>query len=323
MKRFIKVILSLIILFATSGKAVALNAFEQNAQKQMNDYLRSHNYETRIMKDDNSINFMVGENIYWLTFKGDASGVLYTLHRRPIRLGEKNTSRTELNRLREKALNAAASMNAANDYKAYLKGNQVEFEFPVYATSPVEYQKVFNKVLSSLKRISMADFESEMKKATHTTDSIHRYWENYAPDKFVVRQPAYSNKPVIKPKGRVMASNPVVRSVDMGGRVLIPYGEIIYQDKMQFIQPRLTVMTDKPDTYRMSVKIINPDGKTMVSAKDDDMTLILPVEIGKKEKEIEFGTFGSTNNSTWKPGKYTLVFFSEGEEVARQTVNIL
>lgn len=169
----------------------------------------------------------------------------------------------------------------------------------------------------------MKDFESKMKVATVTTDSIHNYWQNYAPDRIVIRQPVHTAELVQRPKGKVSISNPVVRSVDRNGATLIPYGEVMYQDRMQFIQPKVNIVADKPDNYRLSYKVLNPDGKMLAPSKDAVATVEFSSEVGKKEKELQFPSFGTPDNKSWKPGKYTIIFLVEDEEIGRQSVNIL
>lgn len=328
MKHLIKNIIPALMLILIPGTANSLNNYEQMAQKSMNEFLKRRNYETKILEKDQSINFMVNGNLFWLTFEGNANGMLYTLHRRPIKLTE-NTPAEEAAQLREKAVYAANAMNAANPYKAYLNGDKVEFEFPVYALSPVEYQAIFPLILKKLDEVKLDKFKVLMNEAARVTDSIHNYWKGstgtaVAKNRLVVKQPVSStshNAP--KNPGKVVLSNPLIQSVDKRGDVLVPYGEILYQDKMQFMQPKISASADKGNIFELGVQIITPDGKTMVPAIEEDMSLTTSIELGKKEKVVEFGSFGSAEEPIWKPGKYTVIFFVNGEEALRQTVNIL
>ncbi len=328
MKNLIKNIIPALMLLLIPGSAYSLNNYELVAQKSMNEYLKKRNYETKILEKDQSINFMVNGNLFWLTIEGNANHMLYTLHRRPIKLTE-NATPEEAALLREKAIYAVNAMNIANPYKSFLNGDKVEFEFPVYALSPGEYQAVFPMILKKLDEVSMDNFKLRMLAATQTTDSIHNYWQGSggaisAKDRLVVKQPVTtSSHNAKKTSGKTALSNPLIQSVDKRGNVLVPYGEILYQDKIQFLQPKISASSDKNNFYELGVQIVTPDGKIMVPSIEEDMTMTISAELGKKEKVVEFGSFGSAEEAIWKPGKYTVIFFVNGEEALRQTVNIL
>lgn len=329
MKNLLKNIGIALILLMIPGSALSLNNYELSAQKSMNEYLKRKNYETKILENDQSINFMVNGNLFWLTVEGNANGILYTLHRRPIKLTKNSTSKEEAALLCEKAIYAVNAMNAVNPYKTYLKGDRIEFEFPIYAITPGEYQTIFPIVLKKLNEVNQDHFRLRMEEATITTDSIHNYWQssagaNFVKDRLVVKQPVSSlNRKTKKADSKTILSTPLIQSVDKYGNVLIPYGEILYQDKMQFMQSKISASADKNDFYELSVQIITPDGKTMVPSAEDNMTITTEFKLGKKENIVEFTPFGSVDEVIWKPGKYTVIFFVNNEEALRQTVNIL
>ena len=308
-----------------AGSASAFNSFEKLAQKNMDTYLRNHqNYETKIIEKDQSLNFMVGENIFWITFEGDADGMLYTLHRRPIRLESKDISEKELNMRKEKALRVISKMNSENPFKAVLRGNQVDFEFPVYASGGAEYQKVFPIVLKTLNTVSLDSFTEEMKKMTLESDSVQPIGETMQTRNIiVVEQPSSLSGQVARSNGKVTMSNPMFQSVDKRGNVLIPYGDLLYQDNMQFLQASVEALADKGEQYTLSLQIVTPDGKTFVPSNDADMTVTQMADLSKKEKTVTFFPFGSDNNLIWKPGKYTVIFYVNGNEAIRRSINIL
>lgn len=322
MKNLKKFALAAACVMCVSGSGFAWNQFEKTAQNEINNYLRK-NYDTRVRDDDHSVNFVVDKNIYWLTFEGDANGMLYTLHRRPIKLSKEGQSASELNELRENATFAASRINGEKPYKVFVKGDQVQFEMPVFAASPEDYKKIFPRVLSTLRSINQDDFKRVMKQSEVVTDSIHNHWQNYAPGKIVVSQPQTQSPSSAVVGGYVQMFEPLVSSVDANGMTLIDYNKPLYRDKLKFAKARVVAKTDKAGTYNMALKIVNPDGKVLVPNKNSSYTVSMPVELSKKDKTIEFAPFGSNDSKLWKPGTYTFVFFVDGKEMMRQqfTVN--
>lgn len=320
-----KLAFAALITASVSGTCSALNTFEQHAQTQMKEFL-DKTYDTRIRNDDQSINFMVGENLFWLTMEGNATSMLFTLHRRPIRLDDvKTMTDEELSIEKERAIYAADELSANNPYKAFLRGNRVEFEFPVYATSAVEYKKVFHAVLESLNKVSLKEFKELMAKAKITIEGRKALNPKKAKsDKMVLQQPVrMPNTGGQKQDANVKISRISVRSVDKAGNESIPYGEMMYQNRLQFLQSKLMATADKAGYYEIGMQIINPQGQLMVPSENSDMTAVVTTELKRGNKDIVFDPFGSEDVSVWEPGTYTLVYFVNGKEVFRQPINVL
>lgn len=304
------------------GQAYAWNSFESNAQKEINTYLRK-NHDTRLRDDDHSVNFVIDGNIYWITFEGDANGMLYTLHRRPIKLSEKDQKAEDFNARRENAVYAVDRINATKPYKAFIQGDQVMFEMPVFAATPDDYKKIFPRVLRTMKEINVDDFKRTMNQVKVVTDSVHKHWSGYAPGRQVVPQPSDFKPSVTQTDGTVRLSSPLVSSIDRAGNLLIDYNQPIYRDKVKFMQVKVKANATKAGNYTLGLKIINPKQETMVPSKNHSSSVIMPVELPKKEKEVIFAPFGSTENGVWVPGEYTLVFTVDGKEMLRQKINVM
>lgn len=318
-----KTVIAGLCVFTGIGSAFAFNTFEQLAQKQMREYLKERNYDTRVREDDHSLNFLVGENLFWLTFEGDANGMLYTLHRRPIKFDGEKRREAEVKRDCEDALRVVSIINAEQTYKAYLEGTKVNFEFPVYASSASEYQKVFPKVLKTLNSVNMDDFKKEMKQARSTNEELAKRMVGESLGCIVVEQPRKSGPNMVGEKGGVEVEALDVCAVDKNDKVVYPYGEYIYQDKLQFLKPRLKLSALKPGNYNIGIQIITPDDMVMVPEMGERMTMSALVEIGKKAQTIEFDSFGTTEPGFWENAPYKIVIFVDGKEVHSQTVKVL
>ena len=323
MKNLTKAALAGLCLMMACGSSHAFNVYEKTAQTQMNSYLNSLNYDTQIKQDDQSINFMVGENIFWLTVEGDKDGMLYTLHRRPIKLDEIGKDKNALDSMKEDAIRSAVSISAKNPYKAYVDGYKVKFEFPVYASSVAEYKKVFPLVLKSLNKVSMKQFDEEMKNAKKSNNSNGNSKVSDSLDCIVLEQPEKSKSSTAK-SGDVYVNGIDISSVDKSGQVLIDYDDIKYRDKMQFMKPRIKVSANKEGRYSIGVKIYNPDGKLLVPAKGEKLTMVCDVDLRKKPQIVELDSFGTSDSSFWQGNKnYKVVIVYDGKDIDSREFTIL
>ena len=323
------IVAALLGLFITNT-ANALNPAETFAQTAFRQYLTSIGIANDIDKKDNSVNFLQRENrddvLYWVTFEsvGNAN-ILYTLHRRPIKMestestAEKNARRIEIASL------AVNYMNANNPFKAYVNGNKVEFVYPILASSPDDYAKVFKKALESMKNAKKS-YDACHERAKIKTDSIHNYWTENNPNTIVVKQ---NGSAATQQSNNLTISSVEFRNVNDKNTVISDYGQSIRKSELQFIQPQVTIKATSKGVYHIGVVIITPDGKTLVPSNDTKRTILTTTEVDKKDKAIDLGIFGakggklSNDKDLWQAGEYQVIFYENDREIKRTSFNVL
>ena len=288
---------------------------EKNAQKVVNDYLTNElGYTTKITADDNAVNFQAKGVLFWITFEESDKGILYTLHRRPIKMESPNDNNEKNSRRIENAIQTANLMNAVNAYKTYVTGNKVDFVFPVYAESAAEYTKVFPMVFKSLGN-AKDSFDSLYDRGKEKSDSIHEYWAVNDPNSIVVPQP---QKPNILSTPNLTISEVDFRIVDENGAEISPYGKSIRKSELLFIQPQVTVSASKKGVYHIGMTITTPDGRIMLPSVKADRTAVTTCEVDKKPTAVPLATFGSKDGDIWEAGEYKVVFY-EGNNILKET----
>lgn len=310
--------LSLLMCMFLVGNAFALTPKEKAAQTALRKYLQDNNVNSKIDSRDNSVNFQYKSKLFWVTFQENSKGVLYTLHRSPIKMESEKQSREKNARRNEIAIVASNYMNAGNDYKAYVSDNRVEFVFPVFAATPEDYTKVFMNILMSMDNVQ-DDFDRNYTRAKMFTDSVHRYWSNNDTSVIIVPQ----NNTQFVSSNNLTISKVDFRIVDAQGKAISNYGESIRKSEIRFIQPQITVEASKKGMYHIGVEIKTPDGKKLLPSKNTMRTILTTVEVDKKPKAIELGTFGSSNGSFWKAGEYKVTFFEDGNIIKTTTFTVL
>lgn len=323
---FLSVIL-LVAMLASVNSAVAFTQREKAAQQELYNYLESQGINPDIDNTDNSVNFMYKEKtgrdgyenvIYWVTFKEKGASMLYTLHRRPIKLANPNRPMETTLRDEEAATWQANMLNAYPDapYKAYVRNLRIDFEFPILASSTAEYIKIFKRQVDIMSNAKQR-FDSFKSSAKNKVDSIHNFWMTNDTAKLVV--PQFGNKNIEKTK-YVTISNIDFRIVDAQGNEKVAYEDIKYSQHALFIQPQIRAKVAGTGVFNIGVRIYTPDGKLMVPDNMADMTMICPIDVKKKDKEAVYplGVFGSSENNVWKPGKYVVKFY-ENDNLIKET----
>lgn len=318
LKPFVLLIAAIFSLGAFAQRNYLSDAQEQ-AQSSLIKYLRLKSYSPSIDPNDQSVCFKKDDILYWVTFDTDRSPILYTLHRRPIRFADNDSK--DVNRRREIAEKAANMVCAERTVKAFLNNNKVEFCFPIYASTPEDYQKVFSSALAAFKNIKKS-FDDNYAKARVRTDSIHNYWCGLDTTIVVVAQTGSSSTQSQKMLNIRSIS---ARVVDNGDNVISDYDKGIRKSNCQFLQERIEVSALKDGVYKVGVKLYNPEGKLLVPSKDARFTTITTIEIKKAEKveTHELLKFGSTDKDIWQPGEYKIEFYEDDTKIFTDAINIL
>jgi len=325
MKNFRSLIATLVcvLLFGSTLYAQAeINDAERMAQKSMMEYLRSKGFAPTIDKADQSVNFKKSNVLYWITFDGNASTMLFTLHRKPIKFTMDKDGQNKVNQKRELALYAANKITATNQYKAFLNGSRVEFIYPIYAKSADEYQTVFPKVLNAMSNIRES-FDRNYKAAKLVVDSIHNYWANVDTAHVVLEQKTIAND--IKAQRNLTITGISVRNVSSNGYVLSDYDEGIRKSKCQYIQEKIDLKATKSGMYKIGLQIVNPKGKILIPHKGATYTTVTTIDVPKanKEIEVELLRFGTDAPDFWQPGEYKIYLFEDDNVIYDDAFNVL
>lgn len=313
-----------ILIGAGTITAQELNDAERKARAAMDNYLREEGYSTRIDKKDGSINFKKNNELYWITFNGSENAMCYTLCRQSIRFEGKNLPVEAANRKREIAEKAANTLNATQQYKAFLKDNKINFAYPIYATSPAEYQAVFKRVLKSLENIG-PEFDKAYKSNIVKVDSIHNYWMSTDTTKKIVKQPRKApvmGKENQGPNLKIMKYEAC--NADADGEEISGYDDALRQSKLKFIKTRLTIKPSKKGVFKIAMKIVTPDGKTLVPNRDATYTTVSTIEAKKTSpEEYTLDIFGTDKGGLWVPGNYKVYFYEDDREIYEDAFNVL
>lgn len=296
-----------------------LSEEQEKAQTSLIKYLRLKKYSPSIDPSDQSVCFKSGDILYWVTFDGNTSPLLYTLHRRPIRFG--NNEDKDISRRREVAEKAANMVCAERTVKAFLNNNKVEFCFPIYAATPEDFQQVFSSALAAFKNIKKS-FDTNYAKARVKVDSIHNYWCNLDTTIVVVKQ---NNQSTVRTQKMLDIQSISVRVVDDDGSVISDYDKGIRKSSCEFLQERIEVTAQKAGVYKIGVKLYDPNGKLLVPDENARFTTITTIEIKKAGKaEIhELLKFGSQDKDIWQAGEYKVKFYEDDTEIFSDAINIL
>lgn len=321
MKKFRTLIATLMTLIFVSGSAFAFNSSEQAAQTAFVNYLKTKRIPSKVDDKDNSVNFYDGKVLFWVTFDGSATGMLFTLHRAPINMKSAKDPADKNARRLENAYRAADFMNLNNNFKTVVRGSKVEFLFPVYAASTEDYVKVFDRILRNFDNCKEY-FDECYNKAKAYNDSVHKYWMENDTAYMVVEQNINISKTSDKAPA-LLISKVDFRNVDRLGNPISGYADNKYKKDMRYIQPKVTVKATKKGIYRISTRIETPNGKILVPNRDSKMTTVSTVEVGKNDGEIELDPFGDDTGKMWLPGTYNVIFYEDGKVINRSSFNIL
>lgn len=325
MKKLITLVAVMAAFLFASPAASAFNAIERTSQMAVLNYLNNQGYDTRVDNDDNSVMFFIEKKIgkkvekkfYYITFKGDGKGVLYTLHAAPVKFEfEDKDVRARKMEAAEKAGNL---MNPNGPVKVYLANNRLNFTYPIFAKNPDDYLKVLPNLIDEIDKTRDNDYDFYLKKGEAKTDSIHKYWAKNDPDKIVVRQP---NNNVGSNQRNLTVSDPYFRNVDANGNQLDDYNARLRKVDLRYVQPKVTVTSPNKGNFKLGVKIINPKGKILVPTPESNMTIVSVVEADKKGKVVELGWFGTDQPDFWEVGQYNVIFYEDDNELYRINMDV-
>lgn len=309
-----------LILGTSAAMSAELNSREKAAQKAVGQYLKSQDFSIKLDDSDNSVNFKYKGNLFWVTFEERGNGIIYTLHRAPLNMtSEKQDANTNARRL-EICTIASNMMNVRNVFKTYVKGEEVDFVFPVYAANPDEYIKVFPSVLRSMEN-AKESFDNCYDRAKMKADSIHDYWTKNDPNVIVVPQQRLQGTSNSGPNLTVTSVD--FQVLDSNGAVVSGYGQSIRKSDIRYIQPRLTVAASKKGIYHIGMVIITPNGKTLLPSVKDNRTTMTTVEVEKKAEAVELTPFGSKDGKFWQAGEYKVYFYENGHKLKETSFTIL
>lgn len=299
--------------------AQTLNDAQKKAQKSLIEFLRTRHYSPSIDTNDQSVCFKKNDVLYWITFEGSSSPLLYTIHRKGIKFA--NDKDKTLSRRREIAVQAANMVCAKRVVKAYMNGNRVDFCLPIYAATPEDFQQVLSAGLSAFDNIKKT-FDESYNKGRAVADSIHDYWSNH--DTTVVVVPQY-NAPEVARQRSLSISSFSVRVVDSGNGVISDYDKSIRKSNCRYLQERVELSAKNDGAYKLGVKLYTPDGKLLVPNKDSRFTTITTIDVPKANKTntYELLKFGSDNGNIWKAGEYRIDFYEDETKIYSSTINIL
>ncbi len=316
LKLFLLLVATLIGCFGASAASIS----ELNAQNEVKNYLTRQGFSVEIDDEDQSIIFYQQDIMYWITFKSEkgANGILYTLHRRPIKLRGDKDSRDLANRKNEVAVIAANMLNKKMKYKTFVDDCRVDFQFPIYATTPQEYIKLLRDVLESMSDIKK-DFTQAYDRSRAIADSIHNFWSVNDTARVILPQAA-TERPDYKPLG-IKVNKVAVGSFNSNGEPIVPYDGILQTPYCKFLGENITITADVPGETVIGLKIYNPQGKFIAPSKESLYTVELPVEIKKNKKEYDFDMplFGTNNEDFWTPGIYRIEIYENGR-LARKDI---
>lgn len=303
------------------AQKVTLNDVQKKAQRSLIEFLRSKHYTPVIDSNDESVCFKKGDVLFWITFEGNSSPLLYTLHRKGIKFTNDNKGGNSNLRRREVAEKAANRVCAQGVVKAYSNGNRVNFSLPMYAATPEAFEQVFSESMAAFDRIKDT-FDSNYNKERVVVDSIHSYW--YDIDTTVVVVPQ-NNAPEVARQRNLTIKSFSARVVDAGNAVLSDYDKSIRKSNCHYLQERVEVTAKNDGVYKLGVKLYTPDGKLLVPYKDARFTTITTIDIQKANKPATFELlkFGSDKGDIWKAGEYKIEFYEDDTKIYTDAINIL
>lgn len=322
MKRIHSLILTALFLVGgmSASFAADMTKGEREAQTAIRSYLSLKGYATKIDNADNSVNFQSDNNLFWITFSESGNGMLYTLHRRPVKMYSPDSDDDTNTRRLENAVVAANLMNDKYPFKTSVSSQQVDFSFPMYAARVSDFTDAFPSMLKSMANIK-ADFDRCYETARKKNEETRIYWAENNPNVIVVPQEKGLAKPV--KSSSVTVSNVDFRIVDGKDKVVKDYGSNLRKSEMKYIQPKVSVTAGTKGVYELGMVITTPDGKTLMPSNDTDRTVYTSVEIDKKNKDVEFEKFGSKDGDIWQPGEYKVTFYEGHTPIYVTTFNIL
>lgn len=304
----------------------------QKAQKSMIMFLMDKGIKAEIDKNDQSVCFKNKDVLYWITFEKEQP-MIFTLNRRGYKTEGKDSYDKSL------AVRACNEVSKKTNVKAYCQDTKVVLCLPILARSVVDFQGVFDDCMSQFDKVdrifkdSYSTFEKHKKELSIRIENDSVAYENVfvkdnkrntnANSSFIV---VPQNNPAIPvPEPCIAVSNISIRGVDVYGNVISEYDRPIRKSGSRFIQARVSLTSSKITETTIAMKIVNPDGKTLVPSKNEKYSTITPLKVSKINKplEIELYKFGKDEEGFWKAGEYQIEFYQEDSKIFSTTFNVL
>ena len=265
-----------------------------------------------LIEEDKVLYFKVRDNLYWITVEDvDGSNIqLYTMH-----ANTEDATNSDL--VENVAVNEVSSMNP---YKVTYNNGIIEFTTTSYATTPEKYREAIIPMVKTLEKAS-----SEYKKALATGKKFEKnLYEEWSEQQ--VKTSKQSKQVIPTPKNSFKPTM-TISKIDFKGKSLndpsdtkiIDYGYPINADAIRYIVPRIEYTTDNKTGVVLSVKIVNPQGQTMVYDENSDFiqTSYIPLKNGGKQM-VEIEAIGSNNPNVWEPGQYKIFIYEKGQQIYEQ-----
>lgn len=319
MKKYRFILMLIFAVSVFSAQAQTLTQTQQKAQKSMLMFLKSKNITASIDSADQSVTFKKLGVLYWITFSGE-NPMIFTINRKGYKTSGENSYNKSL------AVRACNEVNKKINIKCYCQDTKVVVCMPVIAKNVIEFQNVFD---DSMKQFDDADkifkesyavFEKESKsKILSLTDSVvGKVGES---SEIIVPQ----NNPSIQNKTSLTVSDISIRGVDSNNNVVTEFDRPIRKSGCKFIQVKLMLSSSKAGTYKIGMRIVTPDGKTLIPEKGARYSTITPVEVAKANKTTEavLYKFGQESDGLWSAGEYVIEFFEDESKIYSTTFNVL
>lgn len=320
MKKIYSILMVAICGLFAAPDSSAITRAEHEAQTAVNDYVRSLGWEAKIDKSDNSVNFRRKDILYWITFEEKEKGILYTLHRKTIKMDSENLEKEKIAQRVEISVIASNFMNNKFPFKTFVNGSKVEFVFPVFAATPEDFNKVFQSMLNTMVDLQK-EFDRSYDRAKLVSDSIHDYWRNNDPKQLVIPQPGNEDAP--ESGNNLTITSVDFKVVDYNRNNISGYGENIRKADIKFIQPMVKVQAAKKGKYEIGMCIYTPDGKMLVPYRGAKRTSVTTVDVTTKPEYKELNDFGDKDGTFWSAGEYKVVFYEDNRVIKETSFNVL
>lgn len=284
-----------------------LTADGTKAQKALLEHLRTNGIAPSVDTRDNSVCFKSNNVFYWVTFDED-SPILYTLHRKGLNFDTDPAFKSSCARV------ACNEVNRTHKIKCIINNKHIEFIMQTYAKDPSDFHGGLRKMLAAFKDVDVT-FKNTYNKA----------FDKWKKDSIAENTPITPDKPIGNSPLKVTYI--AFGNFDAKGEVISEYNQPLRKSACRFIKATLDVESSEKGIFKVGMKIINPDGKTMVATKGVDYSSTTNIEIKKanKAQECELDSYGSEKTDFWKAGEYKVEIydFEKGTQLYTTTFNIL
>lgn len=325
--RFLTAALTLVMTIIGSLSASAENDAERIAREFVNKYLDDKGYPTQVDPTDNSVVFkkssakLKTDVIYWITFKGNAKTMRYTLHREPVNFIGSNVNEDEIIRRREVAPVAAYNMTAENPLKVIVNGDKLEYETATFASTPKDFVEnclpAMISILEDANKVLVDKYWTQAKDECAALRNRYISQDNtrlYLPENETVI-------PSADIPTTIDVKNVAVGSAEADGSMLVTPGaqRVLTTLNARYLVPKISFAPKAAGVVTVAYKIIDPDGRVVLVQPGDDYSAITVFEVNKKDLknvvELELEKFGTDQDDFWKPGMYKIAVYENGREL--------